>query len=345
MLKVNRLLGAAGLGLLLLSAAACRRSAPAGVAATVNNRSITYAELDKQYASQFPQAQEGASEDQTTMQKLELLRSLIDNEIMLQKSEKQGLMASDADVEAKLTELRSPYTKEEFDKQLQSRKMTLDDLKSQLRRDLSIQKLINKEITSKITISDADVANFYHSNKASFNLPEPQIHMAQILVTPGPDPNVRNLKNSKAQNDADAKQKIASLADQLRRGTDFSMLAQSYSEDPNTAANGGDLGFVGESSLEKANPELRKMVMALQPGGISPIIHTQEGYRILKVISKEPAGQRELNDPRVQQSIRDTLLNRKDQLLRAAYYESARNETKVMNYFAKSIVDGAAKTK
>ena len=336
---------AAGLCFLFLPVFSCRRTPPPGVAATVNNRSITFAELDKNFASQFSQPQEGASEDQTSMNKLELLRSMIDNEIMLQKAEKLGLMAGDADVETELNKMKAPLTKEEFEKQLQARKMTLDDLKSQLRRDLSIQKLINKEITSKITITDADVANFYNTNKPAFNLAEPQIHMAQILVTPGPDPNVRNLKNSKAQNEADARQKIGSIAEQLKRGTDFSMLAQNYSEDPNTAANGGDLGFVAESSLEKANPELRKMVTSLQPGGISQIIHTQEGYRILKVISKEPAGQRELNDPRVQQSIRDTLLNRKDQLLRAAYYESARNETKVMNYYARIIIGNAGKSK
>src|SRR5581483_7989980 len=103
--------------------------------------------------------------------------------------------------------------------------------------------------------------------------------------------------------------------------------------------------FIPESALEKANPELRKMVVALAPGTTSPIIHTEEGYRILKVISHEPAGQRELNDPRVQQSIRETLLNRKDQLLRAAYYEVARNSSKVENYLAQSITQTMGKTK
>jgi peptidyl-prolyl cis-trans isomerase SurA len=100
---------------------------------------------------------------------------------------------------------------------------------------------------------------------------------------------------------------------------------------------------VPESALEKANPELRKMVMSLPPNGVSPIIHTQEGYRILKVISKEAAGQRDLSDPRVQQTIREALRNRKDQLLRAAYYEVQRNASKVENYLAKSITDNAAK--
>ena len=133
------------------------------------------------------------------IQKLELLRNLIDNEIMVQRAEKMGLTAVDSDVEAKFNELKAPYTKEEFEKQLQNRKMTLEDLKAQMRRELSIQKLFNKEITSHITITDADVANFYNSNKASFNLAEPQVHMAQMVVTPNPDPNVRNLKNDKAR--------------------------------------------------------------------------------------------------------------------------------------------------
>jgi peptidyl-prolyl cis-trans isomerase SurA len=63
------------------------------------------------------------------------------------------------------------------------------------------------------------------------------------------------------------------------------------------------------------------------------------------VISREPAGQRDLNDPRVQQNIRDRLLNQKDQLLKAAYYEVARNNAKIQNYLAQSIVDNAAKSK
>jgi peptidyl-prolyl cis-trans isomerase SurA len=327
---------------------ACKKSPPANVAAAVNNRAITYAELDKIFRSQFPQQPEGSSEDQVMSQKLELLGSLINSEVMLQRAEKLGLMAVDADVETEFNKMKAPYTKEEFDKQLAARKMTVDDLRSQLRRDLTIQKLINKEITSHITITDADVANFYNANKASFNLAEPQVHMAQIVVTPQADSNVRNLKNSKAKTEIEARQKIQEIEKRIKAGgqdSDFSMLAQNYSEDPNTAPNGGDMGFVPESALEKANPELRKMVMSLQPGGISPIIRTPEGYRILKVISKEPAGQRELNDPRVQQNIRETLLNRKDQLLKAAYYEVARNGAKVENHLAKGVVDNAGKTK
>jgi peptidyl-prolyl cis-trans isomerase SurA len=73
---------------------------------------------------------------------------------------------------------------------------------------------------------------------------------------------------------------------------------------------------------------------------MSPVIHTQEGYRILKVLSKEPAGQRDLSDPRAQQTIRETLIERKDQLLKTAYYEMARNQAKVVNYMAQGMFPG-----
>jgi peptidyl-prolyl cis-trans isomerase SurA len=240
--------------------------------------------------------------------------------------------------------MKSPYTKEEFEKQLADRHMSLDDLKAQIRQKLTVDKLIAKEITSHITITDADVANFYNNNKASFNLAEPQVHLSQIMVTPMPDPNVRNLKGSKAQNETEAKQKIGDLERRIKeRGEDFAMLATNFSEDTNTAPNGGDMGFIPESTLEKANPDLRRIVMSMQPGAVSPIIHTQDGYRILKLISKEPAGQRDLNDPRVQENIRENLRNSADQVLRNAYFEVARNLSKVENYLAESIVNNASK--
>jgi peptidyl-prolyl cis-trans isomerase SurA len=221
--------------------------------------------------------------------------------------------------------------------------MSQDDLRTQLRRDLSVQKLFNKEITSQINITDKDIGDFYNANRASFNLAEPQIHMAQILVTPTNDPNVHNLKGDKATSEEQAKKKIESISARLRQGEDFAMLAQAYSEDPNSTQNGGDLGFIPESALDKANADLRKSLLALRPGEVTPPMHTTEGYRILKLITREPAGQRDLADPKVQQSIRETLINRKDQLLKAAYYESARNDAKVVNYFVQTILGNRAK--
>jgi len=333
-----------GLLLAALVLAGCKNSPPANVAATVNGRAITFADLDKTYKSQYTATTENANDDLTSIQKLEVLRSLIDNEIMQQRAEKGGLMATDADVDTKLNELRAPYTKEKFDEQLKARGMTVEELKVQLRKDLSVQKLFNKEITSKINITDSDVSSFYAANRNSFNLAEPQIHLMQIVVTPSADPNAKNLKGDKAKTDEEAQKKIQAIEARLKQGQDFAMLAQNYSEDPNTAANGGDLGFVPESALEKTGPELYKMILSLQPAQLSRILRTADGYRILKMISREPAGQRELSDPRVQQSIRENLLTRKDQLLKSAYYEIARNEAKITNYVARGVMEGAGKT-
>src|SRR6202042_775859 len=129
----------------------CRHTVPENVAATVNGRVVTYADLDKQYQAQFMSSSERPSDDQMAIQKLEVLRSLVDNEIMLQRAEKLGLMATDADVESKFTGLKAPYTQEEFQRQLASTKMTAEDMKQQLKRDLSVQKLFSKEITSHIS--------------------------------------------------------------------------------------------------------------------------------------------------------------------------------------------------
>ncbi len=328
---------------LVVFLAACRTAPPPNVAAMVNNRPITFAEVDRIYQSQLSGPGDRTNDDLTELQKLEVLRSLIENEIMFQRAEKLGLMATDSEVDVKFNELKAPYTQEEFQKQLDARKMSAADLKLQLRRDLSVQKLITREITSKITITDREIADFYNQNRASFNRAEPTLHLAQIVVSSVPDPSVRNLKNDKAQNDEQARKKIQMIESRLKQGEDFSMLAENFSEDANTAPNGGDLGFVPLSAFEGSSPEIRKLITAMQAGQVSPILPSQQSYRILKVISKEPAGQRDLNDPRVQQTIREGLRSRKDQLLKNAYYEVARNEAKVVNYYANTILESKGK--
>lgn len=323
---------------LLTAAASCTHKAPSGVAAEVNSRPITFEALDKQYGLQFPTPSPEVSEDQVSAQKLEVLGAMIDKEILFQRAEKLNLVAVDSDVEARFNEVKAPYTQEEFQKTLTARKITADELKAQFRLELSISKLFNKEITAHISITDKDVTDYYNANKAGFNFPEPQIHMAQILVTPHPDPNVRNLKSDKAQDEQQAEAKIKMIEARLKQGEEFSMIAQSFSEDPNSAPNGGDMGYIPESALEQAHVDLRKIVMSLRPGQISPPLRTAEGWRILRVIAREAAGQRELNDPRVQQQIRENLINRKDQLLKKIYFEIARSEAKVVNYYAQSLL-------
>jgi peptidyl-prolyl cis-trans isomerase SurA len=291
--------------------------------------------VDKLSQEQSAGAQEKPGEDQLAILKLEIVRLLIEGEIMFQRAEKLSLIATDADIDAKLNELKAGYTQEEFQKQLAIRKMSLADLRARIRRDLSVSKLINKEITSHISITDQEITEFYNSNRESFNVPEPRIHLAQIVVTSSADP-VRNLNNDNATTEDGALKKIEALEARVKQGEDFFLVARNFSEDPQSAANGGDLGFVPESTL--SDPELRRYLTQLGPGQISRVIRTPGDFRLLKVIAREAAGQRQLNDPNVQQRIRETLMNRKDQLLRTAYYEVAKNEANVENFYAQSIV-------
>ncbi len=323
----------------------CKKAAQPdeSVWAVVDGTPITRVEVDKYYRTQLNPDAPQPSQDEALSLKLNVLDELINNHILLEKAKTLGLQAADGEVEDKFTEFKSPYTEEEFQRQLKARNYTVDDLRNDIRQQLSIQKVINHEVVAKITITDQDVQDFYNQNRAQFNVTEPQYRIAQIVVTPHKDPGLRNRKNDDAMTDAEAKRKAAALEQQLSTGADFAQVAMDYSEDPASAGSGGDLGYVPESSLSQSDPALKKAVMALKPGQVSGVVALRDSYRILKLVSKEAPGQRDLNDPAVQQSIRDNLHNRKEQLLRAAYLAVARNNAKITNYLAQQVVETAGK--
>ncbi len=329
---------------------ACRRSPSPDVMATVNGKEILRSDVEKYYQANLADNPQKPSAEQANIVRLNILRQMIEDEILWQRASKLNLAASDEDVNAKLTEMKAPYTQEEFDKQLKARNITLDDLKRDLRRSLTKTKLLNKEIESKISITDAEISKSYDEHKADFNLIEPQYHLAQIAVTSGPAQQTGSLQNNKATSDADAKKKIQELQNQLESGQDFGSLAMNYSENPNTAPNGGDMGFVAESQL-RSEPDVYTAISKLKPGeitGILPVYGNNGparraiGYAIFKLIGREPAGQRGLNDPRVQQLIRQGLHDNHAQLLQNAYFEVLHDEAKVRNYFAEQILKQGA---
>jgi peptidyl-prolyl cis-trans isomerase SurA len=318
--------------------------------ATVNGKEILRSDLDKYYAASLTDNPQQPSAEQAEIVKLNILKQMIDDEILQERAAKLNLAASDEDVNAKYTEMKAPYTQEDFDKLLKQRNLTEADLKRDMRRELTKTKLLNKEIESKINITDAEIASYYAAHKAEFNLIEPQYHLAQILVTGGPSQQTGNLQNNKASGDADAKKKILTLQNKLQNGDDFGAVAMQFSEDANTNSNGGDLGFVAESNLH-SNLEAYNAISKLRPGQITDVIpisdgagpgHRTLGYAIYKLIGREPAGQRELNDPRVQQAIHQLLHEGRAQLLKNAYFEKLHDEANVHNYLADQILKEGA---
>jgi peptidyl-prolyl cis-trans isomerase SurA len=276
---------------------------------------------------------------------------MIEEEVLMRRAEKLGLLATDEEVDRKFNEIKAPFTQEEFDKRMQEKKITVGDFKRDIRRSITVDKVMNKEVSSKISITDSDIADYYNAHKSEFNLIETQYHLAQIMVTPTPNPQAHN-QNDKAQNETDARKKIQMIANRLESGDDFATLAMKYSEDPETSGNGGDLGTVPESGLKGTDATTREAVMRLKPGQFSPIIavvnpnsHQEVGFRVVKLIAKEPAGQREFSDPRVQQAIRSQLHDRREQLLKTAYYEVLRDSAKVENYYAKQVLENNGNVK
>lgn len=337
--------------LLLAALVACKSEVSGDVMATVDGRKIFRSDIDKYYENMQASAQQAPVGEQATILRLNILRQLIDDEMVMRRAEKLGLLAAEEEVDRKLNEIKSPYTQEEFDQRLKEKKISLEDFKRDIRRSITVDKVMNKEVASKINVTDQDITDYYNAHKAEFNLIEPQYHLAQVFVTPMPNPQAHN-QNNKAQNEADARKKIEMIANRLDSGDDFATLAMNYSEDPETSGSGGDLGTVPESSLRNTDPGTREAVMKLKPGQYSPVISVVNpatrqamGFRIVKLVSKEPAGQRDLSDPRVQQAIRSQLHDRREQLLKAAYYEVLRDSAKVENYYAKKILDSNGLTK
>ena len=194
---------------LLIALSACNRDTGGGdVMASVDGRKIYRTEVDKYYANQTAGSDQQPAGEQAVSLRLSILNELIETEILMRRAEKLGLLATDEEVDRKLNEIKSPYTAEEFNKRLEEKKISLDDFKHDLRRSLTRDKVLNKEITSRINITDQDVSSYYNEHKAQFNLIEPQYHLAQIVVTSVPSRQTANLQNNKAMNDSDARKKI-----------------------------------------------------------------------------------------------------------------------------------------
>ena len=161
------------------------------VAANVDGHNIYLTDVEKYYQSYYRSQASGADslllvEQATSMRLSILLRQLIDNEILMRRAEALTLLVTDEEVDGKLNEFKSPYTKEQFDAQLKDKGITLEDFKRELRRSITVDKVINKEITSKISVTNQDITNYYNAHKSEFNLirislrPHPRDHYAEF---------------------------------------------------------------------------------------------------------------------------------------------------------------------
>ena len=129
--------------------------------------------------------------------------------------------ATDGEVEDKFTEFKSPYTEDEFQRQLKDSRRHRGRSQTGHPQAALGAEAAESEVVSKISITDQDVSDFYNQNRAQFNVAETQYRIAQIVVTPHKDPEIRNRKNDDATTDDEARRKIAALVQQIDSGADF----------------------------------------------------------------------------------------------------------------------------
>ncbi|MFZ0963458.1 MAG: peptidylprolyl isomerase [Terriglobia bacterium] len=316
----------------------CRFHQPAAgqeLWAEVDGQPIYREQVERLYRGRTTQGADAVTPEEATSFKLNILNELINNQILVMHASHSRITAPESEIDAQVGQLKSPYSQEEFQKKLQEQGLDNDGLRKEIRENIILTKLINKDIISHINVTDQEIAAYYQKNKANFNVNETTYHIAQIQVTPVPDAEIRNLKNDDAKTPAAAEHKIQALYESLVHGEDFATLAQNYSEDPSTAAGGGDMGFIPASGL---NAALKQVVNSLRVGQFSPIIRSNIGFHVFKLLGVEEAGQHTLTDLRVQSAIRQTLRNEKEQLLKAAYIEMLRNRSKVVNHLAEEVV-------
>jgi peptidyl-prolyl cis-trans isomerase SurA len=334
-----------GLALVLaavLLTAACRSAPPppppasADAWAIVDGREIKQGEVDKAFRRLSDDSQT-LSEDEALTAKMGVLDDLIMEEVLLSKARALKIEVPESEVDTAQADAKKNITEAAFQQELTKRNLTAADMREQIRRQLITRKLIEREVTSKITVTDMQVQEFFNANRAQFNLPEDAYRLAQIVVTPVRDQQIANRTGDDAATPQAAAAKVQMIMERLKAGTPFGDLARDFSEDPEFAPRGGDLGLVPLSRIKQAPPALRDATLNLEPGR-ARVVSGDGAYTIIYVIGREPAGQRDLSMPVVRQNITDALKARKEQLWRTAYLTAARTDAQVVNLLARRVL-------
>lgn len=249
---------------------------PAGfpdVVATVNGVDIEKSALMKHVAGLGQQAP--PDQDTTSAAFFRgVLDELVGGELLFQASAQRNLTADDAAVEQQLSTLRARFPDPTvFEQALAQQGLTLDELKTQLAHDMSIQNLIDADITPNITVSEEAVRKFYDENPEQMRQPD-RLELSHILKMVAPDATPEVKQATAAA--------IESILEQARAGADFAELAREHSEDPGSAQNGGEL-VIGRGETV---PPFEQAAFALEPGGLSPVVETQFGFHIIKLSQK-----------------------------------------------------------
>jgi len=273
------------------------------IIARINNQIVTRTEYlrSKEQLRQEAQQQDPGNVDKIVAEKdKDVLRDLIDQQLLLDKGKDLGITA-DTDLIKRLDEMRKDMkleSMEDLEKAAVSQGISFEDFKQNLRTQIITQQVISKEVGSRMAISKEELQQFYDEHKSQMEQPE-QVRLSELLVST--EKKNKDAAAGDEQQLAAAKAKAEDLLAQIKKGAAFDEIAKKNSDGP-TAAQGGDLGYFKRGTLAK---ELEDRTFAMKPGAVSDVIRTKQGFVILKVTEHQTAGVPPLSEiePKVQEAI------------------------------------------
>jgi peptidyl-prolyl cis-trans isomerase SurA len=269
------------LGLAALAVAAALPGASAKtvlverIIARVNNKIITQRQYDKQRDDLHAKLTQQYSGQQLTQefdqQSKNLLRDMIDQDLIVQKANDDDINV-DTDVIKHLDEIRQQYhlkSLQDLQDAVEKDGMNWEDFKDQIKKQLQMQKVIAQEVGSRIMLTRADARKYFDAHKNDFDSP-PGVHLAEIMIS------------SEKHTPAEAEKLAKKAQTEIQNGSRFSDVAKELS-DSSSAKEGGDVGFFKQGTISDA---IAKDIAKVDVGEVTPIIKTQYGYMIFKVLEK-----------------------------------------------------------
>jgi peptidyl-prolyl cis-trans isomerase SurA len=283
------------------------------IVARVNNEIITRTEYvrsrDQLKQEVLQQDPSSADRDFSDRQK-DVLRDLIDQQLLLQKGKDLGI-TGDTELVKRLDEMRKEMkleTMEDLEKAAEAQGASYEDFKQNLRNQIITQRVIGQEVGQHLSMSKDDEKKFYDQHKAEMEQPE-QVRLSEILIAPKVPakpaaPGAKPDPPSDTENEAAlaaAQAKANDVLEQIHKGVPFADLAKKFSDGP-SAKDGGDLSYFKRGTLAK---ELEDKVFALKAGAVTEVIRTKQGYVILQATEHQEAGVPSLKEaePRIQDAL------------------------------------------
>jgi peptidyl-prolyl cis-trans isomerase C len=286
------------------------------IVARVNGEAVTRAELETAVGELEARAGQPVPAEQRDRVLRGVLDQLIGYRLLLQETVARKVAVPDAEVAARLDQIRSQFpTEEAFQQTLQERKMTLAGLRDDTRDGMRISAMLEAEVGAKAAVTPQQVMEFYEKNPSEFQQGE-RLRASHILV--------RVQANADAAEREAARAKAAGILAEVKAGKDFAALAKQHSDDPGSGANGGDLGFFERGQM--VGP-FEQAAFAMQPGQTSELVQSDFGFHIIRTVERQPARTVPLTE--VSPRIEEFLSGQRREEQTRAFVESLRAKGKV----------------